>query len=159
MRLAKTSALRKICKTEEDWFYYGEELEEAMYGAESLIFGRKEAFPEEVYHEGKEENFELQLERECSKYVEAPEVFSGKLTPVEFVKHLASKLGAPGVRFLQSLGLYAELPPELRSEFDEVYDRVKGQSKLSAHHTLQKTWTDGLGVGHLGYHRGGCRRV
>jgi predicted unusual protein kinase regulating ubiquinone biosynthesis (AarF/ABC1/UbiB family) len=81
--------------------------------------------------------------RLCSNYIQDVPETVHEMGAIEFVKHLSSNLGAPGVRFLQSLGIYADLPPELRRQFDEVYDNVKGQLKLSAYHTLEKNWNGG----------------
>ncbi len=78
-----------------------------------------------------------------SKYIESEAVKdNGKriLKPMEFVRLVASHLGSPGVRFLQTLGLYVDLPDEYREEFDKVYDSMRGQPKLSAFHTLKREW-------------------
>lgn len=51
---------------------------------------------------------------------------------------VVTRLGAPGVRFLQLLGQYIHIPQELEQEFAVVYDNVRGQSKLSAFQTIQR---------------------
>lgn len=57
-------------------------------------------------------------------------------TVTQFVLELFQKLGAPGVRSLQIAGQYVELPVELQEAFRDVYDRVQGQSKITAHKTM-----------------------
>lgn len=63
-----------------------------------------------------------------------------KMNVNEFLLEVAQTLGAPGVRFLQILGQYIELPPHLQEAFRNVYDRVEGQSKVSAQYTLKREW-------------------
>lgn len=63
-----------------------------------------------------------------------------QLTAVEFLKEIVQTLGAPGVRFLQLAGFYVDLPPKLAEEFSSVYDKVQGQSKITAHDTLMRNW-------------------
>jgi predicted unusual protein kinase regulating ubiquinone biosynthesis (AarF/ABC1/UbiB family) len=79
----------------------------------------------------------------CSRYIRNVPETVHEMGSIDFVKRLSSNMGAPGVRFLQSLGIYVDLPPGLRREFDDVYDNVKGQLKLSAYHTLEKNWNGG----------------
>lgn len=64
------------------------------------------------------------------------------MTPLRLVKETASRMGAMGVRFLQLLPLIVDLKPEYAAEFAEVYDRVKGQSKLAALALLEREWPE-----------------
>ncbi len=65
-----------------------------------------------------------------------------KMTVNEFILETAQKLGAPGVRFLQLIGQYVELPPHLEQSFNQVYDKVGGQSKITADQTLLREWPE-----------------
>lgn len=65
-----------------------------------------------------------------------------KMTVNEFILEMAQKLGAPGVRFLQLIGQYVELPPNLEQAFNQVYDKVEGQSKITADQTLLREWAE-----------------
>jgi len=61
-------------------------------------------------------------------------------SPLEFIVEGAKNLGAPGVRFLQLLGQYIEVPEDFQREFSKVYDSVFGQSKLAAYILLEREW-------------------
>ena len=61
-----------------------------------------------------------------------------KLTGIALILELAKRLGTPGVRFLQLLGQFIDLPPEYSKEFMMVYDSMIGQSRLSAYQTLKR---------------------
>jgi len=61
-----------------------------------------------------------------------------KMHPIDFVLKLATNFKAPGVRFLQMLGQFIEIPEEYRTRFMDIYDSVKGQSRLSAYETIKK---------------------
>ncbi len=63
-----------------------------------------------------------------------------KISPVSLVVDIARDLGSLGVRFLQVLGQYVHIPESYREEFDNVYDGVQGQSKLTAYETLLREW-------------------
>ncbi|MBI2314514.1 M48 family metalloprotease [Candidatus Daviesbacteria bacterium] len=65
-----------------------------------------------------------------------------RMTVNEFMLEMAQKLGAPGVRFLQLVGQYVELPPNLEQAFNQVYDKMGGQSKITAHQTLLREWPE-----------------
>lgn len=67
---------------------------------------------------------------------------NSRLRPIQFVKEFGSRLGAPGVRFLQLLPQIVELPEEYEREFSEIYDQVKGQSKMTAITTVEREWPD-----------------
>jgi hypothetical protein len=60
------------------------------------------------------------------------------LEPIELVLDVARQLGAPGVRFLQLLGQTVDIPEQYRSKFLEVYDSLRGQSKLAAWETVRR---------------------
>lgn len=64
-----------------------------------------------------------------------------QVSSVEFIRHLAGKIGAPGVRLLQVIGQYISMPPELEAEFSQVYDSVPGQNKLSGYYTARREWS------------------
>jgi hypothetical protein len=59
-----------------------------------------------------------------------------------FLLEIAGRLGAPGVRFLQLIGQYVPLSPELNKLFRDAYDKVEGQPKFTAHHTLVREWPE-----------------
>ncbi|MDO8509623.1 MAG: AarF/UbiB family protein, partial [bacterium] len=63
-----------------------------------------------------------------------------KMSPMRFIKEAAATGGALGVRFLQQVPLIANISPEDTEQFYEVYDRVKGQSKLAAIRLLEREW-------------------
>jgi len=63
---------------------------------------------------------------------------SRTLSSLEFVIELARNQGTTGIRFLQLLGQFVNIPEEYRDEFLTVYEDIRGQSRLSAHHTLQR---------------------
>lgn len=159
---AKRKALSKISDQEEE-YYLGESLDDAIGVIEALNadeyaehgddggpwerrYDRARAPGFSVYEEElatKRQATVIGLNTLCEPYLGGvPETVS-ELSAIEFVKHLSSNLGAPGVRFLQALGIYADIPPSLRDEFDDVYDNVLGQLKLSAVHTLRKSWNGG----------------
>jgi len=61
-----------------------------------------------------------------------------KISEVEVIRKVASKMGAPGVRFLQSLGMVADIPPNIRASFEGIYDSMKNQTKLTAYDTIKQ---------------------
>jgi hypothetical protein len=65
-----------------------------------------------------------------------------KLSPLALVLEIAKSLGAPGVRFLQLMGQYLAVPENYEQSFLEIYDQIRGQSKLAAHHVLRREWKD-----------------
>ncbi len=65
-----------------------------------------------------------------------------KMATEEFVVKLAESLGAVGIRFLQVIGQYVDVPQRLQNMFRDAYDSVKGQSKLTASNTLKREWQD-----------------
>ncbi|NYZ60659.1 hypothetical protein H0O01_03095, partial [Candidatus Micrarchaeota archaeon] len=147
LRIAKVGVLLKSVKTAEDQVYHSSELEDAIYHVEVWVGHNRKDAELDVYdaYDAAQKNTVARLEEACTKYLDDFQDAPGPMKPIEFVKSIASKMGAPGVRFLQSLGIYADIPPSLRKEFDDVYDSVKGQLKLSALNTLQKEWgTDEL---------------
>ncbi len=60
------------------------------------------------------------------------------IEPMELVLDIARQLGAPGVRFLQLLGQTLDIPEQYRAKFLEVYDSLRGQSKLAAWETVRR---------------------
>jgi hypothetical protein len=61
-----------------------------------------------------------------------------KTHPIDYVLSVAKNMGAVGVRFLQLLGQYMEIPEEYKAKFEEVYDGVNGQLKWTAYKTLER---------------------
>lgn len=51
---------------------------------------------------------------------------------------MAKSFGSPGIRFLQLLGQFVRIPDEYMPSFLNVYDSMKGQSKLSAYETIKR---------------------
>lgn len=66
----------------------------------------------------------------------------GPLSPIEFIKEVGGVGGALTVRFLQQIPLIAELSHEQEDAFSDVYDRMKGQSKINALLVLEREWPD-----------------
>lgn len=65
---------------------------------------------------------------------------TAQLSPLEFIVEVAQHFGALGVRFLQLLPQFVDLPQESQSAFSKVYDAVVGQSKLAALAVLEREW-------------------
>ena len=63
-------------------------------------------------------------------------------SPLAFIKETVSNMSAMGVRLLQNLPLAAEIPEEYAREFSEVFDNMKGQSKLAALDGLELVWPE-----------------
>lgn len=63
------------------------------------------------------------------------------MEPVQVVMEFSRNMGAVGVRFLQLLGQYVDVPDRYQAQFDEVYDQVRGQLKFTAYQTLQREAT------------------
>ncbi len=61
-----------------------------------------------------------------------------KVLPVDLILNVGKNMGAVGVRFLQLLGQYVDIPPEYRNKFDSIYDGVRGQAKWTAWQTLAR---------------------
>ncbi|NMB56693.1 hypothetical protein GYA19_02000 [Candidatus Beckwithbacteria bacterium] len=73
--------------------------------------------------------------------IQQREVSAEQMEPVEVVLEFSKNMGAVGVRFLQLLGQYVELPNSYQAKFDEVYDQVRGQLKYTAYQTLRREAT------------------
>jgi len=61
-----------------------------------------------------------------------------KLTPLKLAIAVGKISGAPGVKMLQLAGQYFDIPEEERDNLLEVYDSIKGQSRLQAYRTLKR---------------------
>ena len=59
-----------------------------------------------------------------------------RLTPIELAVMVGEKAGAVGVRVLQLAGQYFDVPEQERERFSNVYDAMKGQTRLQAYRTL-----------------------
>lgn len=90
-----------------------------------------------------------------SSLIELHEIIDGKylgessspaeqkmLSPLSCIIQVAKGLGAPGVRFAQVIGQYLDIPEEYAAEFAEIYDQMRGQSKIAAHKLLRREWPD-----------------
>ncbi len=60
------------------------------------------------------------------------------LGEIDAIIALAQQLGAMGVRFLQLLGQYADIPPEYQEKFLHVYDSMRGQMKITAYNLIKE---------------------
>lgn len=60
-----------------------------------------------------------------------------KMDALGLLIEIAQSLGSIGVRFLQLMGLYMEVPPKYQEAFKKVYSNVKGQFKLTAYDTVK----------------------
>lgn len=105
----------------------------------SLINGAEQIDFIKVSNEARH-NYEAIVEDLISTVEKKPEKL--KLTVTEFIAEVAQTLGAPGVRFLQLIGQYVELPPYLEEAFRGIYDKVEGQSKITADQTLLREWPE-----------------
>lgn len=85
---------------------------------------------------------EKELERILKDTLLSERIEHGKMSPLQFVKEVGAHIGALGVRFLQLLPQFAAIPEKYALEFVDVYDSVKGQSKLAAVHVLEREWPD-----------------
>ncbi|MDP2905783.1 MAG: hypothetical protein Q8O22_05720 [Candidatus Omnitrophota bacterium] len=56
--------------------------------------------------------------------------------PMNIIVEACQSLGPVGVRFLQVLGQYMDIPEEYQEKFRDIYDSTKGQDKLIAFNTL-----------------------
>jgi len=66
------------------------------------------------------------------------------LDPIDLVLKAGTLMGPAGVRFLQLLGQYIDIPAEYREAFDKVYDSMEGQTRLSAYSTFRREAKRGL---------------
>ncbi|MBI2339570.1 MAG: hypothetical protein HYU99_04255, partial [Deltaproteobacteria bacterium] len=67
---------------------------------------------------------------------------SDKLSPMDLIIELAQQGGSLPVRFLQLMGQFVEIPSEYEAKFNQLYDRVKGQSKLAAIAVVERNWPE-----------------
>lgn len=68
--------------------------------------------------------------------------YEGKMDATTLVVNIARQLGSIGIRFLQVMGQYVDIPEELRTSFSDVYDNIHGQLKIVAHETLSNSWPE-----------------
>lgn len=61
-----------------------------------------------------------------------------QISPVELALMTGKKAGAVGVRTLQLAGQYYDIPEDERHKFNEVYDSMKGQTRLQAFKVLMR---------------------
>lgn len=71
-----------------------------------------------------------------------PEQVETRMNPIDLVVEIASRLGSPGVRFLQLLGQFVTIPDEYERGFAKVYDGMRGQTKLTAYLVLKREWPE-----------------
>jgi hypothetical protein len=65
-------------------------------------------------------------------------ILSEKLGALKILIEIAKSRGTLGVRFLQLIGYYIELPEEHQREINQSYDSVRGQMKYTAFRTLKR---------------------
>ncbi|GEM_PF-5987131 len=85
---------------------------------------------------------ENQLEIFLNKEILSANGSQEQYTPIRFIKEVGSRMGALGTRFLQLLPLFVSMPERYADEFADIYDGVRGQSKLAAVHLLEREWPD-----------------
>lgn len=85
---------------------------------------------------------EWQLRTALQTDTEAPHATQLRRTPLGFVKEFGSRLGALGVRTLQSLQLFIALKPAHLATLRSVYDQIVGQNKLTLLHVMEREWSD-----------------
>ncbi|MFH1593741.1 MAG: GNAT family N-acetyltransferase, partial [Candidatus Omnitrophota bacterium] len=59
------------------------------------------------------------------------------LSPLEFIVEIFSHMGAPGVRFLQLLGITIDVPDYTKPSLYKVYDAIEGQTKPVILHAIE----------------------
>lgn len=60
-----------------------------------------------------------------------------RMSPMELILIVGQLFHAPGVRFLQLLRQYVDIPEEYREAFEKVYDSMSGQHRMSFYWTLK----------------------
>ena len=73
--------------------------------------------------------------------IEKRKIQENPMEPLEVVLSFSRNMGAVGVRFLQLLGQYVDIPERYQNKFDESYDQIRGQLKFTAFQTLQREAT------------------
>ncbi len=68
----------------------------------------------------------------------SPKAAAHRADAISFILDFSRNLQTPGTRALQLLGGIVQLPKEIESEFLQVYDARKGQSKSSALATIER---------------------
>ena len=71
-------------------------------------------------------------------FVEAEDESIGRISPTELALMVGKKSGAVGVRMLQLAGQYYDIPENEREKYNEVYDSMKGQTRLQAYKVLAR---------------------
>ena len=69
-------------------------------------------------------------------FVEAEDESIERISPTELALMVGKKSGAVGVRMLQLAGQYYDIPENEREKYNEVYDSMKGQTRLQAYTVL-----------------------
>jgi hypothetical protein len=69
---------------------------------------------------------------------EEKRVATEKMTPWQLVSVAGSKLGTLGILMKQRLWRYFKLPEEVRQDFLNSHDNVRGQTRLQAYRTLKR---------------------
>lgn len=86
-------------------------------------------------------NFSTERLRTALQKKGSLEVLAEKtMTPLEFAKETACKIGMLGVRFMQLLPQFVDMPEEQLRELYDVFDAVKGQSKVAALFLMEREW-------------------
>lgn len=126
---------REILLTDEK--YHGKYHDESVKQILDVIFKQ---LKEEKRASMSQQNLEDSIASIFHDEIQGDNTQKEKLTASDLVVEIARNLGSMGTRFLQLAGQYLELTPELQDKFNQSYDAVSGQSKLTAYNTLKKNW-------------------
>ena len=63
-------------------------------------------------------------------------------SPLELIVDIAQRTGSFGVRFLQLMPQFLAVPADYERSFNRLYDKVRGQSKLTAISVMEREWPD-----------------
>ena len=92
-------------------------------------------WPKETEYRRIEE--ELVMEKLSHLLPKTPEI-GDQLTPLDLAIRLGEQAGSLGVRWLQMVGLYFDFSADEREKINHVFDRVRGQNKLTAFQVIER---------------------
>lgn len=95
-------------------------------------------FPENVPYM----NFEDAASEKLAHLMPERKVFGKQVTPMELGVEVSKHVGGLAVRMLQLVGMYFELSQIDREAISEVYDVVRGQTKLQAYLVMKREAED-----------------
>ena len=113
--------------------------------AQEQIFKERSANQESTSTENTEKSVQESLRKKIIDYSEIYKINEPETVtdPMDYVLALAQNMGAVGVRFLQILGQYIEIPKNYESRFADVFDAQRGQIKWTAIDTIEREAKNG----------------